>query len=128
MLDSWKNRVKNLKKEALVLYVASQDSRISRWQKLLVTLIIGYLFCPLDLIPDFIPILGYLDDLVLVPLGILLILKVFPAQVVADAREQVHEKQLENIPIGWKTAILVIILWIIGVFMTLWILLDLIRI
>ncbi|MFX0114425.1 MAG: YkvA family protein [Candidatus Hodarchaeota archaeon] len=112
LLDSWKKRVKKLKEEVLVLYIASKDPRVSRWRKLLLGIVIGYLFCPLDLIPDFIPILGYLDDLLLVPFGIWLMAKIIPPAVLSDAREYLRAGNLEATPVGRKTAILIVFLWI----------------
>ena len=118
MFEKWKAKVKTLKKDTLVLYEASLDNRISRWQKILAMIVIGYLFCPLDLIPDFIPVLGYLDDFIIVPVGILILTKTIPSEVIEDARKRVNQQ--ENIPVGKKTAIVVIILWIIGILSFFW--------
>ena len=125
MLNGWKRRVENLKAELLVLYIATQDPRVSRWHKLLFAVVIGYLFSPLDLIPDFIPILGYLDDLLIVPAGIWIMFKIIPPAVLADARERVREGDAEEVPVGWKTAIAVAILWIIVLVGIIWFLMGL---
>lgn len=127
MPDGWKKRVKKLKEEVLVLYVASKDPRISRWHKFLLGIVIGYLFCPLDLIPDFIPILGYLDDLLLVPVGIWLMTKIIPPTVLTDARESIRTGNHETTPIGRKTAFVIVCLWVAMLAGFLWLILASIR-
>ena len=77
-------------------------------------MIIGYAISPIDLIPDFIPLLGYVDDLILVPIGILIALKLIPPKVIDDARKEASVIVDQSIPIGKKTSVLIICIWICG--------------
>jgi uncharacterized membrane protein YkvA (DUF1232 family) len=86
-LEGWKAKVRLLKQEVHALYLASKDRRVPWHSRLLAVLVVAYAISPIDLIPDFIPVLGYLDDLNLVPLGIALVLKLVPADVLQDCRE-----------------------------------------
>ena len=78
MLETLKARAKDLKREAYALYIAAGDPRVPWYAKAFLGLVLAYAFSPIDLIPDFIPVLGYLDDLVLIPLGITLALRIDP--------------------------------------------------
>src|SRR6476619_3917116 len=84
--DTWLARLRVLKRESLVVWYAARDPRLPWPVRLLALAVAAYALSPIDLIPDFIPVLGYLDDLVLVPLGIALVVKLTPAPVLADAR------------------------------------------
>ena len=109
-----KKQVKRLKIEVLALHIAACDPRTPLLAKLLAICIISYALCPIDLIPDFIPILGYLDDLILVPLGILLLLKLMPEDVLADARSQAKGKLKSGSTLGSKImAGVVVLIWIV---------------
>jgi len=79
-------RIRRLKSEVIALGLACRDPRVPWYAKLVVGCVVGYALSPIDLIPDFIPVLGYLDDLVIVPLGILLALRMIPPEVMADCR------------------------------------------
>lgn len=118
MLQKLKKKVKELKKQSLVLYYAYSDKRLPFWKKLFIGLVIGYLFSPIDLIPDFIPVIGYLDDLLLIPLGIIISLKLIPPDILADSKKIAEEQANSSFPIGKKTAFFIIILWIVGIFLT----------
>ncbi|MDD3854043.1 MAG: YkvA family protein [Syntrophomonadaceae bacterium] len=83
-----KRRAKQLKSDGLALYFAYRDPRLSKYVKMFIVLVVGYALSPIDLIPDFIPIQGFLDDLVLVPLGIAIINKMIPDQMMEEARER----------------------------------------
>lgn len=109
-----KSKIKELKKETFALYLVYKDSRISWWKKAYLALIIGYLFSPIDLIPDFIPILGYIDDLILVPLGILLAVRLIDEKILKECRQKAAEETNGTLPIGKKTSVIIIIIWIIG--------------
>ena len=85
-LDALKERALRLKQEVTALGLACRDPRTPWYARLLAVGVIAYALSPIDLIPDFIPVLGYLDDLVLVPLGIALALKMIPLEVMVDAR------------------------------------------
>lgn len=77
MLD-WKQQVRKLKKETYTIYLACKDSRVPWYTRVLAAIVVAYALSPIDLIPDVIPIIGYLDDLILVPLGIMLVLRIIP--------------------------------------------------
>ncbi|UCE14832.1 MAG: DUF1232 domain-containing protein [Candidatus Heimdallarchaeota archaeon] len=128
MINRLKIKVRDLKKETYTLYLVYKDSRVSWWKRLFLGLVIGYSFCPIDLIPDFIPILGYLDDLVLVPLGVLVALRLIPEEIFLECREKAMEEKNQDIPIGRKTVVVIIFIWVIGLgIIFLWIL-DLLKI
>jgi len=76
--------------------------------KLLAALVVGYLFSPIDLIPDFIPVLGYMDDLVIVPLGLLLVVKLIPEEVLAEHRDARARK---DVPKKWRAAAAIVTVW-----------------
>jgi uncharacterized membrane protein YkvA (DUF1232 family) len=92
-LTVWKQRARNLKREVRAVYLAMRDPRTPWYARLLAVAVVAYAFSPIDLIPDPIPVLGYLDDLVLLPLGIALTLKLIPSEVMAECRLQVGETQ-----------------------------------
>jgi uncharacterized membrane protein YkvA (DUF1232 family) len=80
--------------------------------RLFAGLVVAYAFSPIDLIPDPIPVIGYLDDLVLVPLGIALALRMIPAEVMAECRERVRQEQDEGKPVSWAAAAVIVAIWI----------------
>ncbi|MCC8435162.1 DUF1232 domain-containing protein [Brevibacillus sp. M2.1A] len=108
-----KRKAKSLKLEAYVLYFAYKDSRVSWYAKLFAILVVAYAFSPIDLIPDFIPILGYLDDIILVPLGIWLALKLIPKPVISDCREKAQQLLTKGKPKNWIIGVLFILIWIL---------------
>jgi uncharacterized membrane protein YkvA (DUF1232 family) len=109
-----KNSVKRLKQNIYVLYLANKDPRIPWYVKLFVICIVAYAFSPIDLIPDFIPILGYLDDLVIVPLGITLALKMIPFSIIEEYRSKAEEMRKNSKPKNWIAGTLIITIWIIA--------------
>ncbi|MEF8682467.1 UNVERIFIED_CONTAM: YkvA family protein [Bacillus cereus] len=113
IIQKMKKWARNLKKQILVLYLAYRDERVPWYAKLFTMLVVAYAFSPIDLIPDFIPILGYLDDLILVPLGVYLALKLIPKEVLEDCKRKVEERQTISKPKNWITGIIIITLWIL---------------
>jgi uncharacterized membrane protein YkvA (DUF1232 family) len=91
LLTELKQRARHLKTETFALYLAARDPRTPRYAKLLVAGIVAYALSPIDLIPDVVPILGYLDDLILIPVGIALAIRLVPDSVLADCRVQAKE-------------------------------------
>lgn len=87
-LKKWKEEAKQLKTEVYALYLASKDPRTPWYAKVLLALVIGYALSPIDLIPDFIPVLGYVDDLVIVPAGVSVVRKMIPSEVMRECREE----------------------------------------
>jgi len=88
LIEVWKRQAWRLKRETYALYLAIRDPRVPWYAKALAVCVVGYAFSPIDLIPDFIPVVGYLDDLIIVPLGVALVVKLVPAPVLAECRER----------------------------------------
>jgi uncharacterized membrane protein YkvA (DUF1232 family) len=121
MITKLKIKARTLRKETYTLYLVYQDSRVSWWKRLFLGIVVGYAFCPIDLIPDFIPILGYLDDLILVPIGISLALRLIPKEVIEECRKKAMEDKEKEVPIGKKTVLIIIFIWIVGLgFFLIW--------
>ncbi|HAF70995.1 MAG: hypothetical protein XD60_0440 [Acetothermia bacterium 64_32] len=112
MIAKLLKRARALKKEAYALYIAERDPRTPWYAKLFMGLVVAHALSPIDLIPDFIPILGQLDDLVITPLGVALALKMVPAEVMADARKRAEESLSQGKPISRMGTILVILFWL----------------
>ncbi|WP_003542470.1 YkvA family protein [Desulfotomaculum nigrificans] len=106
-----KNWAKNFKSEVYTLYLAYRDPRVPWYAKLFIACVVGYAFSPIDLIPDFIPVLGYLDDLVLIPLGVTLALKMIPEPVLEEARKKAIDFRPGK-PKSWGAAIIIIAVWV----------------
>jgi uncharacterized membrane protein YkvA (DUF1232 family) len=88
MPQRWKQWAHRLKTETYALYYAYQDPRVPWYAKLLTAFVVAHTLSPIDLIPDFIPVLGYLDDLIITPLGVALVLKMIPEDVMIEARQK----------------------------------------
>jgi uncharacterized membrane protein YkvA (DUF1232 family) len=118
----WKEKVKALKQETYALYLAYRDPRTPWYARVFAILVVGYAFSPIDLVPDFIPVFGYLDDLVLIPLGILLARKMIPDEVMASCREKATESLLNNRPNSTIAAAVIVLIWLTGAILVgLWI-------
>jgi len=116
-MQAWKQRVKQLKKETYAIYLACKDPRVPWYVKVLAGGVVAYAFSPIDLIPDFIPILGYLDDLLLVPLGIILVLKLIPPAVIEECRQEAEATINQSKPKSWTAAVVIVVIWVLlGVF------------
>ena len=115
MLAHMKAAAKRLKQETFVLYLACRDPRVPWYAKALAICVVAYAFSPVDLIPDFIPVFGLLDDLLIVPLGIALTLKLVPDQVLADCRLQAEELRQQGKPTNWVAGAFIIVLWIAAI-------------
>ena len=92
--DRLKQWAANIKRDAHALYLAARDPRVSWYTKLLAIAVAAYALSPIDLIPDFIPVLGYLDDLVIVPLGILLVVSLIPKEIMAEHRQTATRRRV----------------------------------
>ena len=100
LLPALKQRAHHLKAETFALYLAARDPRTPWYAKILVAGIVAYAFSPIDLIPDFVPILGYLDHLVLIPIGITLAIKMVPRAVLDECRARAHETMQKGKPVS----------------------------
>jgi uncharacterized membrane protein YkvA (DUF1232 family) len=113
MIARLKERASALNREVYALYIAGRDPRVPWYARIFMGLVLAYALSPIDLIPDFIPVLGYLDDLVIVPLGIAISLKMIPAQVMTEARKKAAEAFRQGKPSSRAGAILIILIWVI---------------
>ena len=113
LLETWRQRARQLKVETYAIYLAYRDPRVPWYARLFAACVVGYAFSPIDLIPDFIPILGYVDDLVLVPLGILLAIKMIPPEVLAECREKSQEIMAQGKPVNRAAAVVIVAIWLL---------------
>lgn len=119
MLDRIRIWARALKRDVHAIYLAARDPRTPWYAKVLAIVVAGYALSPIDLIPDFIPVLGYLDDLIIVPLGIWLVVSLIPEQAMAEYRAKASEAMLR--PHGGKVAaITVIAIWMAGAALLCW--------
>ena len=108
-----KQRALRLKAETFALYLAARDPRTPWYAKLLVAGIVAYAFSPIDLIPDFVPVLGYLDDLILLPMGIALAIKLIPHPVLTECRARAQEVIQSGKPVSWIAGGIIIGIWLL---------------
>lgn len=122
VLTRWKQRARWLKREVYALSLAIKDPRVPWYAKVLAVCVIAYAFSLIDLIPDPIPVLGYLDDLILLPLGVALVLKLIPPPVLAEYREQAAFAMAQGKPTNWIAAGVIVALWILFLVMAIMVL------
>ena len=114
MLKQLKSRARALKKEISAVYFATKDPRTPWYAKAVAFCTIAYALSPIDLIPDFIPILGYLDDLFIVPAGIALAIRLIPPEVLAEARGNVANSSVES-SVGYVGLAIILLIWILAI-------------
>ncbi len=107
-----KEKAKALKTEVIAIYLSMRDSRTPLLAKIMIFITISYAFSPIDLIPDFIPVLGYLDDLIILPLLIAASIRLIPNEVLTECRIKAKENIRVNKKAGIYAAIIIILLWI----------------
>jgi uncharacterized membrane protein YkvA (DUF1232 family) len=112
VLNQLKARARALKREAYAIYIAAGDPRTPWHVKALIFFVVAHTFSPIDLIPDFIPVLGYLDDLIITPGGIWLAVRLIPPEVLAEARATAATRDLDR-SVGKFGAVIIILIWII---------------
>ncbi|GKQ52788.1 YkvA family protein [Bradyrhizobium sp. Ce-3] len=117
-LSSIRTWARSVKRDSVALYLASRDPRVPWYAKALAIAIAAYALSPIDLIPDFIPVIGYLDDLILLPLGIWLAIALIPDEVMAECRTKASAVLQRPISRGGMIAI--IVLWIAGAMALAW--------
>jgi uncharacterized membrane protein YkvA (DUF1232 family) len=113
MIEKLKARARALKNEALAVYLAAKDPRTPWYARALIYFVVAHTFSPIDLIPDFIPVLGYLDDLIITPGGLWLAVRMIPPEVLEEARGKVAGSSLER-SVGYIGAGMIVVMWIIG--------------
>lgn len=109
-LESWRRRARKLKTESHALYLACRAPRVPWYAKALAALVVGYVFSPIDPIPDFIPVVGFLDEMVVVPIGVAMVVKMVPPEVMAECRERAAK--MEGKPTNRVAAVVVVVVWI----------------
>jgi uncharacterized membrane protein YkvA (DUF1232 family) len=109
-VERLKAQARRLKRDTLALYFAARDPRTPWYAKVLAAAVVAYALSPFDLIPDFIPVIGYLDDLIVVPLGIALVIKLVPAAVMLDCRARAEA--FDGKPISRAGAAFMIGVWL----------------
>lgn len=118
---AWGQFIKSLKINLYVIYYAYKDPRVSWYTKLLAIFVLGYAFSPIDLIPDFIPILGLVDDLIILPLGIMLVLKLIPKEILDEYKVEAQGLMETAKPKNYIAALIIITIWIASI---LWLILT----
>lgn len=111
-IETWKACARALKAEVYAMVLAYRDPRVPWYARVFAACVVAYAFSPIDLIPDPIPVLGYLDDLVLIPLGIWLALKMIPPEVMVDCRTRAQQELSGGKPISWVAGAIIIAVWI----------------
>ena len=113
-LRRWARMVKS---DILALYLAVKHVRTPLYAKVLAAIVVGYALSPIDLIPDFIPVLGYIDDIILLPLGIALVIKLLPSDVLKQCREEARTHSSVMRPKIWLAAYVIIMLWLAAAYL-----------
>ncbi|MFH1709300.1 MAG: DUF1232 domain-containing protein [Planctomycetota bacterium] len=112
LLRKLKARAEQLQAEAYALYLAFHDPRTPWYARAWAALVAAYALSPIDLIPDFIPVIGLLDDIILVPLGVIIAVKLIPAPVMADCRARARAAVAKGLPAARIAAVVIVAIWI----------------
>ena len=118
-MERWKTCVRALKTEVHALLLAYRDPRVPWQAKLVAALVVAYAVSPIDLIPDFVPVLGYVDDLLLLPLGIWIGVRLIPPPVLAECRLRA-EREEPGQAVSWVAAGVVVLAWLVAVVAGAW--------
>ena len=113
LLSELKQRARLLKAETFALYLAARHPATPWYAKLLAAAVAAYAFSPIDLIPDFVPILGYVDDLILIPMGIALAIKMIPPAVMTECRARAQKIISDGKPVSRAAAVVVVVIWLL---------------
>jgi uncharacterized membrane protein YkvA (DUF1232 family) len=119
-IEDFKKRLRHLEDETVALYLAARHPDTPWYAKVLVAGIVAYALSPIDLIPDFIPVLGYLDDLILIPLGIAVAIKMIPPQVLAECRTRAQASMPGGKPVSRIGAVGIVGMWILLAALCMW--------
>jgi uncharacterized membrane protein YkvA (DUF1232 family) len=115
-IKTLKEKTKSLETEVYTLYKAYLDPRVPWYVKILILLLLGYFISPIDLIPDFIPIIGYLDDLLIISLTIYIIVKLMPLEVYQDCRNKAICEPI-SVKSKWVVTLLIVLIWFIAIYL-----------
>ena len=113
--EAWKRRARQLSAQTYALYLAYRHPRTPWYAKVFAALVVGYVFSPIDPIPDFIPGVGLLDEMVVVPIGVLIAAKLIPRQVLEECQEKAREVAEGEKPVSRVAAMVVVALWLLCV-------------
>ena len=117
MMERLKEWARAIKRDVIALWLAARDSRVPWYAKAVAGAVAAYALSPIDLIPDFVPVLGYLDDLLIVPLGILVAVKLIPKPVMADLRVKAVEQRRPTSRAGLAAIVLI---WLASIALVVW--------
>jgi uncharacterized membrane protein YkvA (DUF1232 family) len=113
---SLREKTKQLKTDTYALYLAYRDPRVPLYAKIFVAIVVAYALSPIDLIPDFIPVLGYIDDLIIIPAGIYISLKMIPREVLDECREKAQSTFFDS-KTKWAAALIIILIWLLATYL-----------
>lgn len=117
-MNKWKQWARLIKRDSYALYLAARDPRVPWYAKVVALAVAAYALSPIDLIPDFIPVIGYLDDLIIVPLGIALVVRMIPPQIMAEHRALAEGAR--NRPVSQVAAAVIVTIWVLSILATTW--------
>ena len=112
---TWKRWARQLSAQSYAIYLAYQHPKTPWYAKVFAALIVGYVFSPIDPIPDFIPLVGLLDEMVVVPIGVLLAAKMIPPDVMQECQEKAREVAEGEKPVSRAAAVVVVAVWLLFV-------------
>jgi uncharacterized membrane protein YkvA (DUF1232 family) len=118
MLQRLKRWARSIERDVVAVWLAARDPRVPWYAKAIAAAVAAYALSPIDLIPDFIPVLGYLDDLLILPLGILLVIRLIPEELMAEFRHEAA-KRIDR-PRSLVAATMIVALWVAGALLILW--------
>ena len=113
---SLKEKAVQLQTDTYALYLAYKDPRVPWYAKIFVAIVVAYALSPIDLIPDFIPVLGYLDDLIIIPAGFYLSLKMIPREVLEECREKAQSTPV-NDKTKWFVVLIIVLIWLLTAYL-----------
>lgn len=110
-IEQLREKGRRLKKELVALYFAYRMPGVPFYAKIIAALVVAYALSPIDLIPDFIPVIGYLDDLIIIPFGITLAIKLIPEDIMEECRVKAEKLIEESVPKNWLAGIVIVCFW-----------------
>ena len=114
-LETWKRRARQLSAQSYALYMAYRHPRTPWYAKVFAALVVGYVFSPIDPIPDFIPGVGLLDEMVVVPIGVFIAAKMIPRQIMEECQEKARELAEDERPVSRIAAVVIVAIWLLCV-------------
>lgn len=121
IMERLRRRAEALEGETYALYLAYRHPGVPWYAKTWAAVVVAYAFSPIDLVPDFIPVLGYLDDLLLIPLGVGLALRMIPQPVMAECRLKAQQHLSQPRPKRWQGFVIVGLMWLSALIAAAWV-------